>query len=153
VVGIGEHLNETLTGETEVIVGGRKFDRKWSRGSAFSIDGVHPGYTGQAYVANFLLDAIDDTLGTDTTPYDLEQVSTLDPYIDRDGDGWVPGPDTTPTGVAKLLFLLTDDDDENPAVGADLPADTWDLISDILLERILGIPTLAAEAARIRAGR
>jgi hypothetical protein len=152
VVEIGDHLNETLTGETEVIVGGRKFDRKWSRGSAFSIDGIHPGYTGQAYVANFLLDAIDTALGTDTTPYDLEQVSLLDPYIDRDGDGWVPGPDIAPTGIAKLLFLLTDGDDGNAAVGADLPDDTWELISDILLERILGIPSIAAEAARIRAG-
>ncbi len=153
LVEIGDHLNDTLTGETEVVVGGRKFDRKWSRGSAFSIDGVHPGYTGQAFVANYFLDAIDDALGTETTPYDLEQVAASDPYIDRDGDGWVPGPDTAPTGIAKLLSILTDDDDENPAVGADLPEDTWDLISGILLERILGIPSIAAEAARIRAGR
>jgi len=153
VVEIGEHLNDTLTGETDVIVGGRKFDRKWSRGNAFSIDGVHPGYTGQAYVANFFLDAIDDALGTATTPYDLEQVAASDPYIDRDGDGWVPGPDTAPIGIGKLLSLLTDDDDQNPAVGATLPADTWDLISSILLERILGIPSIGAEAARIRAGR
>ena len=152
VIEIGEHLNATLTGETEVIVGGRRFDRKWSRGGAFSLDGVHPGYTGQAYVANFLLDALNGPLGTNTTPYDLEQVSSLDPYIDRDGDGWVPGPDSTPTGISQILFLLTDHDDENAAVGADLPDDTWELISDVLLERILGIPSIAAEAARIRAG-
>jgi hypothetical protein len=153
VVEIGDLLNETLTGETEVVVGGRKFDRKWSRGSAFSTDGVHPGYTGQAYVANFLLDQMDDALGTNTPPYDLEQVAASDPYIDRDGDGWVPGPDTPPTGISRLLSLLTDSDDTDPAIGADLPHDTWTLISDILLERILGIPSIAAEAARIRADR
>jgi hypothetical protein len=152
LVELGEHLNATLTGETEVIVGGRKLDRKWSRGGGFSLDGVHPGYTGQAFVANFILDAIDDALGTDTTPYDLETMFALDPYVDRDGDGWVPGPDTVPTGIARMLSLLTDDDDENPAVGVNLPDDTWELISDILLSRILGIPSIAAEAARIRAG-
>jgi hypothetical protein len=43
----------------------------------------------------------------------------------------------------------TDDDDENAAVGAVFD-DTWDLISDVLLERILGFPRYAE--ARIRAG-
>jgi len=153
LVDIGEHLNDTLTGEIEVVVGGRKFDRKWSRGSAFSIDGVHPGYTGQAFVANFFLNEFDEVLGTDMTPYVLEQVSASDPYIDRDGDGWIPGPDTALVGLGRLLSLLTDSDDQNPAIGVDLPDDTWELISSILLERVLGIPSIGAEAARIRAGR
>jgi hypothetical protein len=153
LVPIGGLLNDVLTGVIEVMVGGRKFDRKWSRGGAFTLDGVHPGYTGQAFVANYLLAEIDSAMGFTSAPYDLETVALTDPYVDRDGDGWVPGPSYQPTGTSEILFLLTDADDTDASAGADLPADVWDRISDILLERVLDIPALRAEAERIRARR
>jgi hypothetical protein len=150
---IGGLLNDVLTGQIELTVGGRKFYRKWSRGGAFTLDGVHPGYTGQAFVANYFLSAIDSAMGFTSSPYDLEEIASTDPYIDRDGDGWVPGPGYEPTGAAKVLFLLKDSDDADPGIGPELPPDVWDQISDMLLERILGIPAIRAEADRIRARR
>jgi hypothetical protein len=153
LVDVGQTLNDLLSGKTEIIIGGRRFDRKWSRGGGFSLDGVHPGYTGQAIIANLVLSGIDDALGEQTSPYDLEQIALTDPYIDRDGDGWVPGPGYKPVGMTQLLFMLTDADDSNPSVGAVLPDDPWTLISDLLLQRILGIPAIRAEANRLRAGR
>jgi hypothetical protein len=153
LVEIGNLLNDTLTGKTDVIVGGRKVSRKWARGGAFSLDGVHPGYTGQAYVANYMLSQVAPALGITTTPYELDPIALTDPYFDWDSDGWIPGPDYAPSGISKVLFLLSDVDDDDPGVGAVLPDNTWDLISDVLLRALLKIPELRAEAARIQARR
>jgi hypothetical protein len=153
LVEIGNVLNDALAGRTEVIVAGRKVSRKWARGGAFSLDGVHPGYTGQAYVANHMLSQIAPALGITTTPYDLDPIALTDPYFDWDSDGWIPGPDYSPSGISKILFLLSDADDGDSGVGAELPENTWDLISDVLLRILLRIPEIRAEAARIHAQR
>jgi hypothetical protein len=151
LVEIGNVLNDTLTGKTEVIVAGRKFYRKWARGGAFSLDGIHPGYTGQAYVANYMLGQIGPALGIAATPYDLDPIALSDPYIDWDSDGWIPGPDYEPSGTSEILFLLSDQDDDDAGVGPELPENTWELISNVLLEGILKIPAIRAEANRLRA--
>lgn len=153
IVETGPLLNDALSGEGELVVAGREFNRKWSRGGGLSLDGVHPGYTGQAFIANFLLDAIDAARGVETGRYDLDALALTDPYVDWDGDGWVPGPDVELTGSAALLLSLTDPDDTDPAVQPTLPDDFWDRLSDIFLGEILGIPSIRAEAERLGARR
>jgi hypothetical protein len=149
VVDIGPYLNGALTGKTPVFAGSKQLTRKWSRGAGFSLDGVHPSYTAQSLIANFVLRKINGLFGLNAPTYDLGAVLATDPYYDRDGDGWVPGPDYPASGITQLLFLLRDPDDTDPAKGAHIPADVWSQISDILLGQILGIPALAHEAQRV----
>jgi hypothetical protein len=149
LVDIGQYLNDVLTGKTLVIVDGRVFSRKWIRGSSFSFDGVHPGYTGQAFVANFVLMHINAALGLNAPLHDLAAILATDPYIDHDEDGWATGPAYTATGLTELLFLFKDPDDHDPAVRPELPADVWTRISQILLGEILGLPALRPTAARL----
>ncbi len=146
LVDIGGFLNDALTGKISVSVGGRVLSRKWVRGGGFSFDGVHPGYTGHALIANFILARINEALHLDAPLHDLSEVLAGDPYIDRDGDGWAPGPHLTAPGFTELLYLFKDPDDTDPAVGPELPPDVWEKISDVLLREILGIPQIAEEA-------
>ncbi|OIQ02450.1 MAG: hypothetical protein AUK55_00815 [Syntrophobacteraceae bacterium CG2_30_61_12] len=136
VIDTGGYLNAALAGAEPVLVGGRALSRKWGRGNAFTLDGVHPGYTGHALIANKVLESLNAELGVRTSPYDLAAVMVTDVYVDRDGDGWVTGPEYTPTGLTELLFLFRDPDDADPAVQVDLPDDVWDRISDILLQEL-----------------
>lgn len=148
LVDIGGFINSVFAGESPVVVGGQSLQRNWSRGDAFSLDGVHPGYTAQALIANELLPVMDAVLGGSSPAVDLEAVYAVDPYVDRDDDGWVPGPDSPASGLGELLFLFTDPDDADPAVGAQLPDDVWQQISDALLEELLGVPAIRAAAER-----
>lgn len=140
LIDIGQYLNDVLTGVTPVIVDGRTFSRKWMRGSSFTFDGVHPGYTAQAFVANFVLGRLNEVLGLNAPLYDLTAVLATDPYVDRDGDGWAPGPTYQAPGLTELLFLYKDPDDADPAAQVQLPPDVWERLSRILLREILGIP-------------
>ncbi|MFH0998341.1 MAG: hypothetical protein V1844_22985 [Pseudomonadota bacterium] len=133
---VGAYLNATLSGKSPVKIGDKVLSRKWSRGSAFSLDGVHPGYTGQALIANYLLGEINRIFHQNFPLIDLEQTLATDPYVDRDGDGWVSGPGYPPSGLTELLFLFTDPDDTNPSVRAVLPANVWDKISRILFQKL-----------------
>jgi hypothetical protein len=151
LVDVGQYVNDVLTGVTPVVVDGRLFSRKWIRGSSFTFDGVHPGYTGQAFIANFMLAQINDALGLQAPVHDLSPILAADPYVDRDGDGWSPGPDDQAAGLTELLFLFKDPDDADPGVQVELPPDVWDLISRILLQELLGIPSVQQAAERLGA--
>ena len=140
VVDIGRYLNDVLTGVTPVTVDGRPFSRKWIRGSSFTFDGVHPGYTGQAFVANFVLGRMNEVLGLNAPLHDLSAVLATDPYVDRDGDGWAPGPGDQGEGLTELLLLFKDPDDADPAAQVQLPHDVWEVISRILLRELVGVP-------------
>jgi hypothetical protein len=63
-----------------VVINGRVFNRKWIRGGGFSLDGVHPGYTAQAFVANFLLKQLNEALGLNAPLHDLSEIMAKDPY-------------------------------------------------------------------------
>lgn len=139
LIDIDDVLNRTLTGEEVVEVGGRPFTRKWTRGGAFSLDGVHPGYVGQSYIANHVVNGINRALGMNAPQIDLEQVFLSDPYIDHDGDGWAPGPDYPAHGITEILFFLTDANDADPTTGAVLPPDLWNQLSDAMLDEVLGV--------------
>jgi hypothetical protein len=149
LVEIGEYLSDVLTGEIDVVIGGHQFNRKWMRGSAFTFDGVHPGYTGQALISNFVLARINQHLGTDAPMTPLGHVFTTDPYIDRDGDGFAAGPGYLASGITEVLFLFKDPDDTNAAIQPDLPENVWELIAAALLEDVLG----RSEAMRVEARR
>ncbi|AGA89217.1 hypothetical protein Thimo_0348 [Thioflavicoccus mobilis 8321] len=146
LIDVGADLNDALTGSNKIVVEGRTFTRRWGRGHAFSMDGVHPGYTIQGYIANQVIAAINETTGAAAAARDLEAIMATDPYVDHDGDGWVPGPSTVGAGIPELLTLLHDPDDEDADLQPVLPADVWDQISAILLRSLLGIDAVRTEA-------
>lgn len=145
---VGAFLNETFLGQRVITVGGRTFSRKWVRGNGFSLDGVHPGYTSQALIANLIIEQLNELLGIAAQPVDLEEVILHDPYIDWDGDGWAAGPEYASFGITRLLFMFKDTNDSDPEVQVELPTNVWDLISDTLLAEILNIPAMKDEAKR-----
>jgi lysophospholipase L1-like esterase len=149
LVDVGQYVNDVLTGVTPVVVDGRLFSRKWIRGSSSTFDGVHPGYTGQAFIGNFLLAQINDVLRLQAPAHDLSPILAADLYVDRDGDGWAPGPDYQVAGLTELLYLFKDPHDADPGVRVELPSDVWDLISRILLRELLGIPSVQQAAERL----
>lgn len=149
LIDTGQYLNDALTGRTVISIGDRVLSRKWVRGSSFTLDGVHPGYTGQALIANVVLEHLNEILGVEAPLYALSDVLARDPYVDRDGDGWAPGPAYKAFGLTELLFLFKDPDDGDPTVQPELPPDVWDRISDVLLREILGIPVIRMEAERL----
>ncbi len=137
LIDTGSYLNEILTGDTELRINGRSFTRKWVRGGGFTIDGVHPGYTGQALIANYILEQLNSELGIDAPLHDIADIAETDPYVDRDGDGWAAGPDHSPEGIPEVLYLFKDPDDSDPLTGPVLPDDIWKHISDTLLGQFL----------------
>jgi hypothetical protein len=149
LIDIGQFLNDALSGKLQIQIGDHVLSRKWVRGSGFTLDGVHPSYTGQALVANFILQALNQALGLDAPLEDLPSVLAGDPYVDQDGDGWAPGPNYTATALTEMLFLFKDPDDSNPTVTPVLPPDVWAQIARALLQEILGIPAMRAEAERL----
>jgi hypothetical protein len=134
LIDIGPWLNEILTGSTPFEIEGRRITRKWIRGGCFTFDGVHPGYTGQAVIANRVIENINTVLGLQAPLHDLGSIMAGDPYIDNDGDGWAPGPDYDTSGVTGMLFLFKDPDDADPAVQPVLPPDIWQLLSGAILK-------------------
>ncbi|MBN2108743.1 MAG: hypothetical protein JW832_15060 [Deltaproteobacteria bacterium] len=130
----GPWLNDILTGAEPFQIDEKRLTRKWVRGSSFTLDGVHPGYTGQAVIANKITESINAALGLAPPPADLSAIMAADPYIDHDGDGWAPGPTYAASGMTGILFLFRDPDDADPEAMPALPADIWWLISDAILK-------------------
>lgn len=131
---VGPYMNEILSGRQDMAVSGTTFSRAWGRGGIFSLDGVHPGYTAQAAVANRILEEINAMRGMDAPLRDLQEICAGDPYVDRDGDGWVPGPGYEAPGIPALLMLFTDPDDADPEAGPLLPDDIWERVAEIVMQ-------------------
>jgi hypothetical protein len=148
VVEVGDFLNDALTGDDPILIGGVPATRKWVRGGAFSLDGVHPNYVGHTVVSNFVLERMNEVLGLNAPPHDINQVALGDPYLDRDGDGFAPGPNHPASGATELMYLFRDPDDTNPNVEPVMPPNVWVLISNALVIQILESPTIRAEAQR-----
>jgi hypothetical protein len=79
----------------------------------------------------------------------LEAVLAGDPYVDKDGDGWAPGPPLDGTGITEVLYLFKDPDDTNATAQLVLPEDVWQRITRALLGEVLGIPLMRTEAERL----
>jgi GDSL-like Lipase/Acylhydrolase len=76
-------------------------------GGAFSLDGVHPSDIGQALAANIFIDQFNAHYGTNTPPIDNGTMFFLfltDPFVDKDGDGRVPG--RPGAGLLETLSVL-----------------------------------------------
>jgi len=149
---IGSFLNKKLLSKNGAVIDGIPFHRKWRLGNGFCLDGVHPSHTGHALIANKIQEFLAETLGVNAEPQDLIQMNQRDPYQDRDGDGWLPGPDYEAEGLTKLLFLFRDRQEGVPGdavIDSYEPDELWNLISDILLEEIADIPQIQAEALRL----
>ena len=136
LIDLGPWLNDILTGSTPFEIEGRRITRKWVRGGCFTLDGVHPGYTGQAIIANRIIENMNAALGLQAPLHDLGLIMKNDPYIDSDGDGWAPGPDYEASGLTGMLFLFKDPDDTNTAVQPVLPANIWIMLSEAILKLI-----------------
>lgn len=149
LIDVGAALNDALTGVTPITVGGQTFSRKWTRGGSFTLDGVHPGYVGQALVASIMLQRLNELLQLGAPLPNLEAVFPTDPYIDHDLDGWAPGPNYATAGISEVLFLLRDPNDADPGVQVDLPDDVWQQLSAAIFEQLLGVPQIAAQAAEL----
>jgi len=137
LVDIGEYLNDVLGGKTKIAAGPFELSRKWGRGNSFSFDGAHPGYTGNALIANYILAEMRDALSLDAPLYDLTTIAATDPYVDRDGDGWVPGPDYPPQGLTEVLFYFKDPDDADPILQPHIQPDIWRSITRALMHMII----------------
>jgi hypothetical protein len=149
VVNMGKVLNDAFS--EGLVVGDKRLTRNWGRGNAFSFDGVHPNHTVHAYIANIVLGEM-AKLNSKITPYNLATILQNDPYIDRDSDGWMPGPDYKASGRTKILFLFKDykEGAYGPAVIDTMSStEVWEVISDALWEEILTIPLIRVEAQRI----
>jgi hypothetical protein len=149
LIDVGQYLNDALTGKATVQIGDKVLGRKWVRGSAFTIDGVHPSYTGQALIANYVLGEMNRILGLDAPRENLAAVLAGDPYVDKDGDGWAPGPPLEGAGITGVLYLFKDPDDGSASAQVVLPEDVWQRITRALLGEVLGIPLMRAEAERL----
>ena len=150
VIDVGQYLNDRLTGKIELRIGDKILGRKWVRGSGFTLDGVHPSYTGQALIANYVLTEMNRAVPKLNAPTEnLEAVLAGDPYVDKDGDGWAPGPPLDGTGITEVLYLFKDPDDTNATAQLVLPEDVWQRITRALLGEVLGIPLMRTEAERL----
>ncbi|MCX5900084.1 MAG: SGNH/GDSL hydrolase family protein [Proteobacteria bacterium] len=133
LVDIAGWLNEILTGVQSFEVDGRRITRKWIRGNCFTIDGVHPGYTGQAIIANYFVDYINKALGMQAPLHDISATMAIDPYIDHDGDGWAPGPDYKAPQITQMLYLFKDSDDNDTSIFPHINNEIWFKLSDAIL--------------------
>lgn len=147
LIDIGSYLNDIFVYGTSV--DGVEVTRRWGRGNGFSMDGVHGSNTDHALMANYIL----NELGAPT--YNPKTILMNDPYYDRDGDGWVQGPDYKASGRTKILFLFKDYQEGDGNDGSKAMIDTmsadavWELISDALLEEIVDIPLIRMQAERM----
>jgi len=153
IVDVGEELNGLIGEGLEIEGEGLRLTRSWGYGHSFSLDGVHVSHTVHALIANRVLAAM-GVGGDPDYHYDLGEVAAGDPYVDRDGDGWVRGPTTAASGNTAILYLFKDADRDTGSSDRakidGLSADqVWERISDALIEEIVGIPAIRAEAERL----
>lgn len=154
IIKTGRKLNRLFN--KGLSVNGTKLTRSWGRGGSFSIDGVHPGHTVHAHIANIILKRMNRKLQIKAPLNDLVPIMKADPYVDHDGDGWVKGPPGEGFGSTRILYLLKDADGDN---GTDpegkamidllTPDEVWELFSDALLEQVVDIPAMRTEAQRL----
>jgi hypothetical protein len=113
LVDVNGTLERLVAGE--ITVAGNNLTRTWG-GGAFSLDGIHLSNTGYALVANRHVAALNAAMPDLAVPeLDLSMVWENDPYRDRDGDGYVYGPEFPPV-IQPNLLPLADCDDTDPNV-------------------------------------
>lgn len=113
LVDVNGTLERLVAGE--ITVAGNNLTRTWG-GGAFSLDGIHLSNTGYALVANQHVSVLNAAIPDLAVPeLDPAMVWENDPYRDRDGDGYVYGPEFPPV-IEPSLLPLADCDDADPDV-------------------------------------
>jgi len=77
----------------------------------FSFDAFHPSNTTHAYLANAFIEKINESLNLAIPLVNVKAIFENDPYQDRDGDHFSPGPGIDIIGVEAVQFGLFDCDD------------------------------------------
>jgi lysophospholipase L1-like esterase len=73
-----------------VPVGGKLISTTY-QGGLFSLDGIHPSDVGHSLIANRFIETINNFYGSSIPAVDAEKYLWDDPFVDRDGDGFVEG--------------------------------------------------------------
>ena len=70
-----------MAGRASGVVAGSQFLTADYLGGFFSLDGYYPGETGNAVIANEILNLINSTYGTSYLPISLAAVAAADPTV------------------------------------------------------------------------
>jgi lysophospholipase L1-like esterase len=119
-----------------VVIGGITLTNRFN-GGAFSLDGIHPSNTAYAVLANTFISAANHGLGTQIPTIDINtliNILKVDPFVDKNGNGVVPG--RPRTGLVETLMpilgLSGDQRDSQPAtvMSSARPADVRAFMSE-----------------------
>ena len=103
--------------ENKLEINGHKIYKTFGCGG-FSFDAFHPSNTTHAYLANAFIEKINESLNLAIPPVDVKSVFENDPYQDRDGDHFSPGPGIDIIGAEAVQFMLFDCDDSRADIVA-----------------------------------
>jgi hypothetical protein len=96
--------------ENTLEINGHKIYKTFGCGG-FSFDAFHPSNTIHAYLANAFIEKINESLHLAIPLVDVKSIFENDPYQDRDGDHFAPGPGDDIIGVEARQYRLYDCDD------------------------------------------
>jgi len=99
----------------QLVVGDHELKRVFG-GGLFSLDAFHPSNTGHAFIANEFIKKINQALNVSIPPVDIVEIFKRDPYQDKDGDGFISGPNANFIDPSIIGLGLTDCDDNNPEI-------------------------------------
>jgi len=103
--------------DNSVEINGHKIYKTFGCGG-FSFDAFHPSNTLHALIANEFIEKINESLGLSIPSVDVGAVFENDPYQDRDGDHFAPGPGADIIGADLFPLGLYDCDDTNADIVA-----------------------------------
>ncbi|MBF0224555.1 MAG: hypothetical protein HQK76_03785 [Desulfobacterales bacterium] len=110
LVDTGSLLHKASTGELKV---GEHVISRTFGGGLTSVDCFHPSNTTYAIIANEFIQKINEAKIIGTIPsIDTASIWENDPYRDKDGDGYVPGPSDIRIVAPELWFILDTDDND-----------------------------------------
>jgi len=101
--------------ENTLEINGHKIYKTFGCGG-FSFDAFHPSNTTHAYLANAFIEKINESLNLGIPLVDVKSIFENDPYQDRDGDHFAPGPGLDIIGVESVQFGLFDCDDSRAEI-------------------------------------
>ena len=100
-----------------VEINGHKIFKTFGCGG-FSFDAFHPSNTTHAMLANVFIEKINESLNLSIPLINIQSIFEKDPYQDRDGDHFSPGPGADIVGSEVVHYQLFDCDDTNLTIGA-----------------------------------
>jgi len=89
-------------------INGHKIYKTFGCGG-FSFDAFHPSNTTHAYLANAFIEKINESLNLGVPLVDVQAIFKNDPYQDRDGDHFSPGPGIDIIGSETISLFDCDD--------------------------------------------